>query len=702
MNKFLQLVITTVKNFVAIFTGVTSKLPKFVPHTPQTHIKEFSVEVVRPNDLLVLTLDFYNLKIKNPGPSPKLERPNPGNSFIVAHFPSQSFAEQAFFENAEGAPPEPEDALPLPPVISRISGPSRLVFQISDSLLPLDFKLEDILTALTSSEQIVQPRIKEPPFTPDVGKPTDFFGTRSQFSAIEAPFRLILSPNIESRWFHKPASVETNIDADTKRSELWHTRLSGNAKTVSAVWSPDYNPEAAPPPDDEHPFRMSLHAENRHEIVRSTADATLLGAKPADVERLMLSSQGAWLNVHGEWDNTPELALVEWRHLMTAGRDHYVKVVKEGTLFHFGHRAVFIKITERKFAKPQEGPFGAFLKQRYFIVVREPTKTYMHRHVPFRSVTIKTLITPNLDKPKDHDILGLTENGFWPCVLKNDFEFHIVATDWEGREIEFHTPLAFIAATVKPAQVTNIVNNYNAHGIESNPIDQGKDKPHRKRSMGGQKIAFAQAKSSGDTSLETASLLFNALPAPGFPGYLPRMERAQVDVPAVRQITGNLSPSAIAYPTSYYESTGDNLGNTGEVFAQLVDTQTPVKFTADKTGGMVAPDFSITGISRGFGPVGGNIDNFAGGAFNAQEVFPDITLLGGIPLKSIVPDFVGVAPDGSAVVRDDRDDFRASRVGGVWLRGLRYSDEDLRQFQQPADPVPLIKEARIALGGKRA
>ena len=356
----------------------------------------------------------------------------------------------------------------------------------------------------------MQPRIKEPPHAPRPGASGDFFGPDSQFCAIEAPFRLILSPDIESRWLHKAEAVETHVAANTKRSELWHTSLSGNAKKVSAVWSPDYNPDDPPLADDTKPFRMSLHAENRHEIVRSTADPILPGALPADVERLMLSSQGAWLDVHGEWDNIPEVALVEWRHLMTAGRDHYVKVVKEGSLFHFGHRAVFIKITERKFLKPQEGPLGAYLQQRYFIVVREPTKTYQHRHVPFRTVTIKTLITPNLDSPQDHDILTLKEDAFWPCVLKNDFEFHIVATDWEGREIEFHTPLAFIASDVPANIIWNIVDAYNSHGIESISIDKNKDKPHRKRSMGGQKIAFAPHQASADTTLERVSLIQRA------------------------------------------------------------------------------------------------------------------------------------------------------------------------------------------------
>lgn len=105
------------------------------------------------------------------------------------------------------------------------------------------------------------------------------------------------------------------------------------------------------------------------------------------------------MNLHGKW-STP-LPLIEWKHKMTAGRDQYVEVVKEGNLFWGCHRSVFIKITERKIqmvtaAGELEGKPGAYLRQIYRIIVKEPTRTYSHRHFPYRSVTIKSLVTPNL------------------------------------------------------------------------------------------------------------------------------------------------------------------------------------------------------------------------------------------------------------------------------------------------------------------
>ncbi len=640
MNKLLAFVVQTLQQAVAIVQGFSSGLATFGKQAPQKHVKEFSVEVVRPDDLLVVTLDFYNLRIKSPGGSPELQRPKPGHGFIVAHFPPQSFAERAFFEQSEqepGTPPQPpDDPLNPPPVGSRISGRSQLVFRIEDSLLPMDFKLETILDALTKSEPLTQAAIRKPFPIPNLGQEARFGGEGSQFSAIESPYRLILSPNLESRWQHAVAPVQ---DPAAKRTELWHTRLTGDGPTVSAVWSPDYaGPNPSPAPDEVHPFRMSLHNENRHEIVRSTADPDLAGAHPVDVNLLMLSSQGAWMNLTAEWQT--ELNLVEWKHRSTAGRDQFVKVVKEGHMFCLGHRAVFIKITERKVIMGKggqvEGKPVAYLRQRVLINIKEPTKTYSHHDSPFRSVTIRTLTTPNLDLPSKDDIFDLGENAFWPIVLNKLFEFDCVGIDWEGRQIEFSLPLAFVVKTRanNKAQMDPIITLYNG-------LSEGD--PKRKRPMGGQKIAFAPSTTSGDTTYETTSMVLGATGSTGTPQFLPAMAKSDCDVPAVRQISGNSAKSTIYYDDDYRSTTGNTIGNMGEVFAHLV-ARTPVTFPAEKTGGMVAPNFDISGLSRAFGPVGGDVDNFANGTFNPTDVFKNVKLLGGIPLSSIMNTIINATP----------------------------------------------------------
>ena len=49
------------------------------------------------------------------------------------------------------------------------------------------------------------------------------------------------------------------------------------------------------------------------------------------------------------------LDLSEWVHVAAQGRDHYVRIVYEGELRAFGHRAALVKVTERKFKEQTAG-----------------------------------------------------------------------------------------------------------------------------------------------------------------------------------------------------------------------------------------------------------------------------------------------------------------------------------------------------------
>ena len=76
--------------------------------------RNFSVKVVRPDDLLILTLDFYNIRLQGSGPGPlQVDRVAAGDGFIVAHFQPQSFGEQGIFEASPGVP-VPSDPLVAP------------------------------------------------------------------------------------------------------------------------------------------------------------------------------------------------------------------------------------------------------------------------------------------------------------------------------------------------------------------------------------------------------------------------------------------------------------------------------------------------------------------------------------------------------------------------------------------------------------
>jgi hypothetical protein len=196
----------------------------------------------------------------------------------------------------------------------------------------------------------------------------------------------------------------------------------------------------------------------------------------------MLSSLGAWLEVDGTWDPpqidpqdpATKLIVERWRHEAMMGRDQYVRVVYRGYLYPYGHRAVLVKVTERKFfyrEDVQTPGLVAYLYQRKFIVVREPTRSYGPRDLPLRTVTFKTRATPNLVDPAGNGISGLGDKAFWPQIDVGDgpidFQFHLTGTDWDGKQVEWTAPLIFVDEHADLNNVADIVTEYNVtHGVE--------------------------------------------------------------------------------------------------------------------------------------------------------------------------------------------------------------------------------------------
>ena len=285
-----------------------------------------------------------------------------------------------------------EIALLTRPEITALVGPTASIAEARASVQPL-FEVPEIsLTELRAGPHQPAPTV----------------------TALELPYRLLTSPLAPARWLHALAPV-------THRAwtELWHTRLSisesgrgvDGASRVRALWSPDYRPKdetkdlialltakggAAGDPPKPNPdlIRMSLDPLDRSMLVTLMAgyDATVEGGgtyQPlsSEAKRLHLTALGALLDAEGTWTTTPDhVDLEQWRHLATLGRDHYVRVMYAGYLCPFGHAASLIKVTERKFesldAKPSQRV--ALLRQRFFIVVREPVRTIRGAHHQYR------------------------------------------------------------------------------------------------------------------------------------------------------------------------------------------------------------------------------------------------------------------------------------------------------------------------------
>ncbi len=551
--------------------------------------------------------------------------------------------------------------------------------------------------------------------------------TREQIrnvTAIEAPFRLFMSPSPMAGWVHPTADKPILRNG---RQEVWHTRLGVRRqlqdgrwivdesddwyRTLRAIWSPDYVPPPAPPapeycpqphpPNPQNPFRMSLDARNRHELVQVMADATRDTAtwpsRVARADHFMLSALGAWMKLRYAGSLVCPANLVEWEHIANMGRDQYVKVAEEGYLYPFGHRAALVTITERKFddvlVKPGESRTLALLRQRQFLVVREPVKQYPEadphlrtigqattpskgRNFPYRVLRITTLVTPDIEDTKLAPSM-ITGDAFWPIPIGTGtpFRFQLTGEDIGGRTTTFSASMIFIKASAAVCGAAGTSCEAGPPSPAGDPVSTLTLVMERYRStapfgrqndasLHGQKIAFVPPSRDEDYVLETSVLTFDAElasnPIPLIQAkhvfFFPIVAAAQVRIPAVQRLLGHDSPIAIKYAAPYVQSEFDPAKNVGEVFAELLQ---PVLlgFQPDKVGGLASPNIDITGLSRKTGPFGWPLQSIASGQFDPgqffkkaqnlkdpQQLLGQAQILGGIFLGDIIGSVLGALP----------------------------------------------------------
>jgi hypothetical protein len=669
---------------------------------------DYAFMLLRPSDLLWLGYRFTNVVLQgDDSAAPRLVPTANASSTpaLAVSLAPQNIAERAYFEHVEGqkipqnvvtSPPQddvdnqgghetPPETPDEPPVASRAAAESRLAFTLPAGVQSLPLTSDALLSWDSFDQRVVPAALPAGTLPPN--DPVPLRAPQPDETAIELPYRLILSPSAVGRWKHATAAVEHE-----GHTELWHARLEGGdaQRAVRAVWSYDV---PLRPQDHQHvPFRMSLDMRDRYEIVELSANFNLVRPdqqpyKPEAiaVERMMLSSLGGWVRSRGAWDPPsrayprqfasravisvldlarspvraptaiaglgaffPALAerfsVEEWRHIASMGRDQYVRVVYRGHLFPCGHRASLVKVTERKFAPaPFSGRMMAYLRQRMFIVLRQHVRDYGAlrgalnnggRELPFNSIEITTLTTPDLDDPVSHQIGTHGQDAFWPYVNGQPFLFHLIATDQVGQRSEFSAPQIFISQSATGDPVAEALTDYSS-------------RPDlRRHDFAGQKVAFAAIKTPGDTTFEADKILFAAdrfvPPSEDEAPYNPKIEAADVHLPAVRQLS---SPGNADAPVTikYYADFVSHDFKAGDVFAELANPP-DMRFGGDKSLGVGAPNLSIVGLSRRFGPVGGDpadiggtLGNFAGGTVDPKQFFDtSAKILGAITLHDLI------------------------------------------------------------------
>ena len=669
--------------------------------TPPT----FTANALRRDDMLALRFEFFNLQLVKGN----LVRQNAlSPAYIVATLgygadsAPQNIAEQAFLETAaalnnsdpsqHGQPATSGETLANPGTVQALlSGPTRLAFRVPDTTLTIPFALASLLDVAQLTMNVVPSAL--PPL-PAGTKPSPVPPLRAPDNtetAIESPWHMTLSPHSGSTFAHAMTPVVRN-----GRTELWHTRLAVRKasaadptryvadetdtanRAVRAVWGNSFDP-AVFPPDNDLPFRMSLKQLDRYQIIRLTSDFSLttkaapyyFEPKTIDVEKLMLSALGAWQSTRYFAEPPHDFNLGEWKHIATMGRDQYVKVVYVGWLMPFGHPAALIKVTERKIQPvPSSSDRGAYLRQRFFIVVRKPVLTYPDadpqpnhgRKFPYKTVEIKTTITPNLDDPEapSWSFEGKGDFAFVPVVLGKPFQFAVKGTDRDGQTSEFTLALPFVSFPVgslfTDADIAKVVADYEATtGCPNFTADL------KKATLNGQKVGLAHSSQSegkaggkpGDTAVEIKTMTFGtAAPTAtvvfGNAPFFPVWDKAEARLNGVEQVQGGSlgTPEIKPHPT-FVTSGYDG----SETFAQLT-TPVSLSFTSpsmpavDRAGGMVNPDMSIGGLSRKLGPVGGGDISTLPSQFDPATFFKDAKILGGIKLSDIVDTVAGFASDG--------------------------------------------------------
>ena len=654
-------------------TSIADAVPVF------TLIPTFSTWVRRRDDLVSIKLDCYFLVLNNSDPlHPKLVRKaGAKEAFVVATFWPQNVSEETFDESSVSPAPGPA------PIRSILANQSRLAFFVPDTVtsIPLDFS--SVLDWSGWAQRVTPVARTDGPR--DVGSLTEpsFLDT-----AIENPYRLILSPSELSHW--TSAGEPVTHDGWT---ELWHTRMdekNPERRLVRAVWTrdlsfPNYLQTGIPPGPGDRPFtNMTLEPHQRANVVLNSSIEVLARDRvsytplPITVNRLMLTALGGWIDSDAVWEEKPRPFgndLLEWKHQGTLGRDHYVKVVEEGYFLPFGHPAVKITISERKFNFDTGGQLGAYVRKREFLVVRQPEKLYSSvaqgplapgqqhdgRAIPFRSVKFKTLVTPDLDLPLvpfvPVDGADGGEPTFVPLVAGSPFLFHAVATDWGNLITEFTTPVVFVPGHVAflSAQTTvnNAITQWNTVAVSGL-----QDRP-----FASQRVNFAEVGNKADTSLQADSITFGVegpfggtggstlsnLERKDQPPFYPTVSEAQVRLAAAEQIKGGqLDPPRIKIAQIYIDNGFDLVNNKGHLYAEVVSAPVALKYAADKSGGGITPNLGITGLSRALGPVGDNA-GIASGSFDPATFFggSDAKILGGLELVKILAKVAfGVDSDG--------------------------------------------------------
>lgn len=418
--------------------------------------------------------------------------------------------------------------------------------------------------------------------------------------------------------------------------ELWHTRLGiklasgeidedvlNQLKTVRVLWSEfadeNYKKTNDVPAVDNYFYSLPT-PRHAHQLVHLTSNYLDLvqentkkkyTPRPVKAEKLMLSALGSWIDFKL---NIPEdvelLSIKAWLQRATMGRDHYIKIVERGNLFPFGHKALLVIIAERRI-RTINNVNTAVLIQREFIIVKQPELFYGKQQgstdfipFPFQRVEIKDLEAEIFSKgiPNEANFiakeLNLKDGSGKPHYFRIDVD------DASGKTVRMEVPLAWIPATTPDAK--NVIKYYN---------DSTWD--YFTSSAATKPVAFARSLVPGDTTFETAGIIFKArefAKSENGSTFYPEVLESSIYVRQMEELTGKRKPVRIRL-------LDDN--NLSMVFAEFIDDEKPrLAFdNTEKGGGFLAPNMNLSGLSKLTGLVGNKLEDLEKVLLKVDDVF---------------------------------------------------------------------------------
>jgi hypothetical protein len=579
------------------------RAPSTLPMTPARIDR-----LVRPDDQLRLTIEYLNLDVDPVTKS--LQRVDPREPFTGVRlvFGSQHTVEDTISIG---------DPTPVTAFDHRTAAESRLVFELASGTPYVLGEILDLAArSLRLDPRAVPEAAREAPATSRTRRRdrrssgADNTEPGPDVTALEVVDSLVFSPEPDGRF-----TAEVKPITRDGVTELWRTRLEPTSEEpairpkLRAIYARPGDPRGLDRPLDER---------RRQDVVDAT---TKIPAEPIEVDRLWLTSQGAFLDLTGEWVG---IDLVGYLHRATAGRDVHVEVIERGYLAPFGHPATITRVSDRQFRIDERGGITAVVVQDDYLAVTGPAVTFpspympdVGRATPFTEVAVADLGSGPVVKAAIPLGDGTTIKLDNAWIVTRDGEPVPVtysASDRTGRAgITFAASAVFVMDS-KAYDVQDEVNGVST--VLGNLATYYRETP-AVLDLGGQTVGWADPDARGRAGslrvTETIDLVLDRpqlddgdipsdvkaeLEAARRPAFYPRVERATVVDEAAASLMGGGGAVPVTYARAWLDH-GNEPGNPGLAYHTLVGGT-----SLDRQGsgqGLVRPQLKVDTFSQTLG-----------------------------------------------------------------------------------------------------